>query len=562
MNAAEGIERGLALFAELLGEDPQLAGELRESRALFASAGAPTATPERELADRRHLEWFLFERPSEGLEGVPVEALQPAWRSRSGAELAPFAEAFLSSLAGVFEVTGVDAGRGLWLRDLAGLGEYPVQEPEAASAIESGDLVVGRMHPVQEGEFRLSPAAALFRDPALAEALRGDLERMRASRRGSLRIEQLELERLFFGAPRTPARATAHAGAPVGSSAILDGALTGAAGRATREAREALAREGLRPADADRLIEALERAARSREGARAEGDVVTEALNRLAFHTSVDLERARRILLDLWSVLVGRAGAGATVLGAKSAKAAAARAALEEFDRGRREGQDLEDLFRRLEADLGVDALPEEDDDEPAPDFPGVVGAMVEEFLWDTAREEGADAARRLSGLRRLARYGADIGVFENLGPHDLLDFAGRWVLDEREVRAAEEARELLDALAAFCRWCEERHALPLWNGFGRTLESLRGSLPRLAELVVALEPPALEEDEPYEVARVEPPDQAVVVDRHGEERRTDLDGTLARGLRPGDLLRARPADGRLAISACYPPELGSLRER
>ena len=56
--------------------------------------------------------------------------------------------------------------------------------------------------------------------------------------------------------------------------------------------------------------------------------------------------------------------------------------ALADFDAGREQGQDLEQLFDELERKLGV--APEAPEAEPGPPaFPGVVAALVGEFRWE-----------------------------------------------------------------------------------------------------------------------------------------------------------------------------------
>jgi hypothetical protein len=229
--------------------------------------------------------------------------------------------------------------------------------------------------------------------------------------------------------------------------------------------------------------------------------------------------------------------------------------ALAAFDRGRAEGKDLEQLFRDLERDLGIaDEESDEDSteaDDGAPDFPGVIGAMVEEFLWETEREHGEERARTWSVLRALGSYGRDIGVFEDLGYAHLLDFSARWLLDESGLSEA-EAGTLLEALTSFCQWCEERHDLPLRRVFGATLESLRRSLPRH----MALRNGGLtgSGSGPYRVIRVEP-NEALVSDGKSE-RAVTLSPHQAAHLRTGDLVRLSIERGRSLLGATYPGEL------
>src|SRR6185369_13207547 len=100
-----------------------------------------------------------------------------------------------------------------------------------------------------------------------------------------------------------------------------------------------------------------------------------------------------------------------------SADPEAVARAVAEFERKRKAGAPLEAAFQELERDLDLaDPTSANDEEEaPVPDFPGVVGAMIEEFLWET-RGDGDPGLER---LRSLGRHAADIGVFENLRGRD-----------------------------------------------------------------------------------------------------------------------------------------------
>ena len=542
--AQELVEQGLAIFEALVGEDPELEEEFQESQSLFSLTGADDRA-ERALATRRHLEWFLLERPSDHLGGVPAEVLMPEWHEQAREQGCAEPVSWLESFAGVFEVTSVESGRGLWATDLFGRGEYPIEEPNASLGIEKRDLLVGRVFPIGEGLFSLSPAAYYFRDPALLSAVCQDLERMRGARRGVLRIEQLELERLFFSSlPNKPApdsRVSADAGAD-----SID---------PLERCRADLRAAGLDAATAGQVLTRLA------ASGFAQPELVIEILNQLAFDTSVDLEEARRALTEAWGALAApRSTARAPGSGGRSDEARTAdevRAALDAFDRGRASGGDLDELLARLAGDLGVE--PDDDglDADDLPDFPGVVGAMVEEFLWDAEREQGAAAARRLAGLRRLSGYAANIGVFENLGRRDLLDFAGRWLLDEGDVADAGEADEVLAALEEFCAWCESRQAHPLVQLCGEMLERLRRSVPRLASARRLLQPHR-STDAPWDVVGSDGSDLHLRSE-DGRDRAVRVTPELAAALHEGDLVHAREGGDSLVVTRCYPAELREL---
>jgi|SRR5262245_5756153 len=525
----DSIERGLRRFHELVRADRRVEEEFECSRGEFFASPGASRTP---MAELRHLEWFLLERPSAVLGSTPVQAWQERWRGSSPEGDGELATSLLQSLPGAFEVTSLAPGGEVWVRDLFTLGEHPVVEASAQASLAVGDLLVGRLFPAGEGSFLFSPSVTVFRNAGLLAAVRSDLEGMRATRRGVLRVQQLELERLFHGpgAARIGARGVAEV---------------------RERARDELLKQGLSRKAVAGLLE------RVREAARAsKGRVITDILNRLAFETGVDLAQARLVLVDLWDAERQLRAEVAPVPETEAeGNHSDARTALATFDRGRAEGKDLEQLFRELERDLGIEDEGGDEDsletEDGAPDFPGVIAAIVEEFLWETEREQGSERARRWSVLRSLGTYGRDIGVFEDLGYAHLLDFSARWLLDESGISAA-EADALLEALTAFCQWCEERHDVPLWRKFGATLQSLRSSLPRH----IALRHGGLSDSGTgsYRVLRVE--EHEALVSDGKRERAVTLSPHQATHLRSGDLVRLALDRGRSLLGATYPGEL------
>lgn len=539
------LDRALERFAELVGEDPELEREFARSQRAFTAGAAGDA---RALAERRHLEWFVCERPSDRLEGVPADVLREDWLERAeggGAADEALLDAMLGSLASAFEIEAASPEGALFVRDVFGLGAYELVEPEVAGDLVPGDLLVGRVFPLRDGRHRLSPASTGFRDRSLAGALRDDVERLRAGRGGRvLRMEQCELETLFFrraDALRAP-RDEPHA----------------APARAAHEARAALSAAGLDEARAAGTVDAV--LSLARQPAPAAGEV-TEVLNTLAFETDVDLEVARRALAELWTAAAPSAAMPAPEAGAPSEPdeepGELAAAALRRFDEGRARGEDLEQLFRELERDLDVASPSDEDEGEPTPDFPGVVGAIVEEYLWDRERERGTaeSAAREL--LRELSRYASGIGVFEELGPRELLDFAARWLLEDSSVTDEADARSLLASLADFCRWVEERHAHPLWTAFEPQWRALAEAVPRLAPVRAALDRGREPDPGAWSVRAVDGT-HAVLASDEGRERRVDLAPSVLAQLRPGDLVRVVTRPDGLRLARVYP---GVVRE-
>jgi hypothetical protein len=543
------LERTFDWFEAALARDATLRREFGESRRVYFAHRGQGATLDA-LAHRRHLEWFLLERFSPGRSGVPIEVLLHEARAQAleadegeGTREVALA-AMLASLASVFEVTGVLPGEGAWVRDLAGGGEYALEEPEASYALEVGDLLVGRLFDVGDTLHRMSSAAGFFREKRLREAVERDLERARASRRGSLRLSQAELERMFWS-DGGDERQGAHPGA---------------------RARELLIGGGA-PADlVDSILADLAATPFDRERVlHGGGDALGHALDRLAFDTAVDLEAARQALFEAWAALAVERGAeerSGEPGAAERAREVDVAAAISAFDEGRQAGRDLEQLFQELERDLGLEGEDESEDD-PVPDFPGAVGAVVEEYLWDLARQGQHELAREHAALRKLGAFGTSIGVFENLTARDLLSFCAVWVPEFGELRKPGEALALLEALKAFCAWCEDQQDLTIAAEFGAIAEGLETSLPRVVQANRWCEPGQdLSAGKVHEVTGVQPGGVSVS-DSHGEEHEHIVDARLTADLRPGDRLRAElRADGKLRVLCCYPPQCARLQPR
>lgn len=531
----------------MIEADPGLRAELSACAATFGD-GDPGDADEGGLWRRRLLEWFVLERPGDGLRVPPLVGLLESATSRPPGDaraqrLLDAAAALRASLVGLFDVTGVEAGRGLWLSDLGARGEYPAAEQHAGELFRKGDLIAGRIYPLEDGSWHVSRAAAFFRSPELRAALVADIERARSQRRGAVRVSQLEIERMFFGAQRrTPQD-------PVG------------------DARALLLNAGVERDEVERVFDALALEPFDRELVlQGTHDFLAELLDRLAFETSVDLDHARRALTFAWEHLAQKGpGRGATIPRPNTASADVSRA-LADFERARASGVPLERAFHELETELQLEAETDDDDPsalEPAPDFPGVVGAVVEEFLWERSSVAGEALTSELESLRLLSSFAAPIGVFENLGQRDLLAYTCHWLPESDALPSADAARAHVGALSRFCRWVEETHGLPLHSQFKPTLNGLQNSLPRLVEAnrrrTRASDPAT---GELYECLAVDGT-RARLRDRAGNERSVDLDPDLASWLRAGDHLRARAHDdGRAAVYCCYPPEARGLVAR
>jgi hypothetical protein len=531
----------LALFQALIAESAGLAEEFAASRLQFfgpLGERAAKSEDERLRATRRHLEWFVLERPCEVLGGAPVEALRAEWMERADPVQRECYDALLGSRAGLFEVLEITPGEGFLLNDLGGGGRLAVPYSGAEIELAPGDLAVGRVFPLPGGSTHLSYAAGFYRDPALLAAVRSDMERSRAEVRGMVHVGQLDLEQMFHSAHGTL--------------------------RPEDLALQELVTAGLSAAQAQALLTELDpRASREEFGA-----LVSELLDSVAFDTDADLDVVRRTLLALHATTSDEPAPAAAARATESPQrsgptegAPDVATALAEFERRRAQGGDLDQLFDELEHDLGLEAVPGEDDPGEAPDFPGVVGAMVEEFLWETGRTDPATAERLAAPLRLFGTYGAPLGVFEDLSGRELLDFAARWCLEEGALDGAPAARELLAALEAFSAWCAAGHGLDLREGYETSLTDLGRSLPRMAALRShAFREPAGAGERDLYVLRRDESGRASVRDRRGEPVELDLGTALEAGLEDGDLVRVVHLEsGGLAIDGCFPPECAQL---
>jgi len=525
MNVSDTIERALLELERRALAHTGLRAEFEASRAHFVRGGGPFDDD----AQRRHREWFLLERTSGALGDIPLHAFAGALVEAGGAT-ADVVPALLDSRIGVYEVQDVEAGRGLWLFDVLGLGSLPIREERASIELVPGDLVVGRLYSAIDGVFVMSSAMGVFRSSGLVDALRADVERLRNGRRGSLRIAQDELEVMFFGVAE-----------PVDVDA------------SAARAREQLALAGFDDEDFAELSSDLRAAlAGDKELASA---AIEETLERAAFESEADLDALRRALADWWGALLARSAAprGSSTAERESAARRAqaardAREALAAFDAGRAQGRDLDALFGQLEADLGLDRE-ESEDPGAAPDFPGVVGAMVAEFAWEReCASPGSTAALRPHLDALAARY-ESFGVFEELRARHLLEFATTADLS-LVPEGQSTCADLLAALSAFAQWAEREHDHALWRDVAGPFAELERELPRTRRVNARLQRLDQLGWAPNTRARFDASSSRA--DVRNESLAIDMTGGVE-GLADGDWLVGRTRAGRFEVALVLP---------
>lgn len=567
---SDAIERCLEALARLVRADEALSPAFEASIETFFRGPAPNSgsVGETLLAARRHLEWFLLEATVEGAPGVVLDHLAEAYgkdAARAAAEddealpmeaASSAFEALLRSHTGIFEVEEV-RDEGAWIRDATGFGTFAlVGAPVERGVLGAGDLVVGRLYPDGDGQHLASPAAAVVRGPEVVAAIARDIEEVRARSAGKvLRISQGELEAMFFGGGAIPGVAP-ESPSPIRRDPleILMGAGLGA-----NRSKAILARLAREPRDPSRLVHGGE-------------DALGRILDELAFETDVDLAAARVAIIQAWEALSDEPAEGAAEPTAAVEPSAAA--AVDRFKEARDRGGDPAELIAALQRDLGIDEDDDGPGDVPAPDFPGVVGAMIDEMRWELGATRPDFDVEALGPLRHLATFARPIGVFEELRGADLFKFSTFWLQETRALTSDDEARGLVGALREFCEWALDAHEVDLGSEFLDALDGLETSLPRMRRANDALGEPAaatpaedgdvgqLYEVETLGAARADEFEDSEdrLRTQGGETLRVLIDDDLRPHLEPGDRLRAEIAlMGDVRVFCCYPPESRAL---
>ncbi len=584
---SEAIERCLELLTSEVRSHAGLSSEFEQSIRTFFRGAAPSGGGPLDvlLAGRRHLEWFLIEHHSAAFPGLIADHLREAYaaqlQSISDAEddaselvdaLQGAFEALLKSHTGIFEVEEVREGAGAWLRDVTGFGSFALAGPGLAKSLKGGELFVGRLYPAGEGVHVASPAAAIVRGPEVVSALQRDLERIRDASTGKvLRVSQGELEAMFFGAGGSEVRAGGSSLAsqqkPSSEDPIADALhLLRGAGFGAERARRTVRLLAQEPRDPSKLI-------------HGHSDVLARLLEEIAFDTELDLDTSRRALMEAWEVISAPTevrskapAAPASPDAPADADEIARLAAIEAFAAARERGQDASALVKDLERDLGLDPSDGDGPEVPAPDFPGVVAAMIEEMKWELGATRPGFDVESLAPLSLFATFAQPIGVFEELRGRDLFQFATFWLQERRALKSDDQAVALVVAMREFCEWALDAHEVDLGSEFMDALDGLESSLPRTRRLNAAIEAPAsdAETGELYEIETLG--DAAAEEFESSEDRVRTLGGdtmtvilpdALRAELRIGDRIRATVRlTGHADVLCCYPPESRALAAR
>ena len=475
----------------------------------FEEFGSPGDMADESAKRRRHQEWYLLERASDQLGGVPLEAFfQDAGdqgESIAGnldeVSAAACYAAMRASRAGVYVVSEVEPGEGILIEDLLGRGRYEIPDPLLAAEIatRTGDLIVGRLYPhdyPSEGEkttWVLSPVALNIRNPKLLVALKRDVEAMRSRSQGALRMSQKDLEFMFFSEQiRLEKSPAPGAEVQLPSAAELEMKL-----------REQLSANGITVEDVDEFVRVLRRTPVPESAITAGGnDPVGWIMDELAFETDVNLVETQKAITILWNAFDREAKArdGYSQLEASPDEESPdeesvrlRKEALAKFDAGREQGKDVELLFKELEATLDVLDDEETEDSTKVPDFPGVLGALCQEFLWDGARlanRELEEFSKQHKCLELFVQFGSFIGLAEELSANHVAIFLSRWLWEApRDGGGDYDFEQMGSSLEAFCRWLDKDHGLGgLWDEAAVLVSGASSQLGRLQRLNLALQ--------------------------------------------------------------------------
>ena len=468
--------RLVAELARSVSQNPRLSGELQRARRQFF--GEDEAQLVDQAAEHRFAEWFLFERESESLGAVPTDV--PPY--------AEMMEQLDESFAGVFLVEGVSPE--VTARDIQN-GE--LLELDDAKALQTGDLLVGRLYQTDKERWTTSAATPALRPGrALAEAFLADLQKVELGRR----LQQIELEHLLL---------KPHGGVIVSDAPDVQG-----------PAPSPLVPLEHLEADLDQLLRSVgdrhdaEAISQQLAAAPRPGALIGPLLDQLAFDTDVDLDKARRLMLEIWNA--HHAGAAAEPDGPAAPPPGPPGESLGEqlvrkLDEGLGNKQDVEELFRQMEQMASIEAEEDEDDedDEDEQDRArsaalveqlssedgdsGDLAPLVTEFQWETQAADPEDSPLWLwVELQRNAPVpNTDV---ESIASKDVLRLLLHVYLRSAPAERARHVRSAFDEVTRFYDWLSVTQEIDVRSTLAECEGTLLSDLDRLQAAGVALSTP------------------------------------------------------------------------
>ena len=466
---AESAESIQALLARLMGtvrENETLTTELLRAEREFFPIGGKVGEEDR-MGHVRFAEWYLLERESEVLGGVPVDCL----------EIDPIEQdPLLDSLVGIFQVTAREAD-GYRIEDLQDGRSHDLQFIEGFELLQE-DVIIGRLYLGKLDTYNASIALACQRNAGpLAEALKRDLKAMSLSRR----MTQGEVEHIMFrGRGARPAEVPM--GIPLERlEADLESCL--------REGQ--IGEEQLGVTEVSAALKAAERP----------GQVIGPLLDRIAFDSDADLERVQRLMLQMYShhhpveethavspeppvqematepptepppgLPPESPGPPTRDLDSESRGTLGADIA-RRIQRGLDDKENITEVFADVNRMVGEDEV---EDEEPwdAPSGDGDLHLLVTEFLWESKGSAG-DAAVLEAFIQTQREAAVPHLDLESISSSDLLRTLLQSYLESALGQRGQAVARVYAVLESFYRWADETQSMEVLG----TLEEVNASL-------------------------------------------------------------------------------------
>ncbi len=497
----EAFQASLVALTHFIRLDKQLSKGLAKGRLEFFGTGDPQldsredGEPAETPKAARFLEWFALDRAFGDGAAAPIHpfvangcpGLEPA--------LQMYARGLADSRPGIYLVRDLDDS-GMDVEDSLTGERLSVLLPDGERMVEAGDTLLGRLLPLPESDLWLtSDATERIGGSAIYDAFVEDVERTRLSAgpESVARVHQLDLE-ILLGM----ARGEIAGGHEEDNCERLEAELAAMLQGVSHEIPHV-----------DEILQAL------RTGPSL-GSIMGPLLEDLAFHTDLDIEATRRLLLDLWNVYEGESpedrssgepedleeDAGRMPLDTSSADgtpmspdgeeipvAQLGARLLEELEAGQAKGEKADVLFARLEQMIDGQAAAEREESAGPPariewqtSDEGDLEALLAEYLWERDRigqALDADAIQRLQAYMRTL-IGLRIHQIQNL---DELGLARSLVQLWAEGKIA-EVHELMRDLVEWESWLTQVQEIP----FGTELEPFRQALMEDSQRIAKIE--------------------------------------------------------------------------
>ncbi len=537
----------LVRLAEFCKLDKLLAEEIDRAKDEWFGSSVPSAG----ISMQRFLEWFTLERQAEGTGGAPVHAWYRHGFPGLPDGLKPWGRALLESYSDICLLSDSDGGVGTIASSIDG-EERALLLPPDDGRLRVGDSLVGRFFQVPGVDaFLASETVEVFRGSAVYHA-----QSLSETEPGDTALSQLSLER-FLEVTRS------HAPRSLDS---------------LRSDFEAVLAGTERLPDFDELLHAFSSAVQP-------GQVMGPFLEQLAFESSVNIEQAQRLCLELWNHLHETSDNGEETHAAEGedsrrrrpmpdsvlSKDPTAHEApkpkpyrsgkelLAEIEAAEARGERLADVLDRISSELGNDpedaaglGVPASVNWETEDD--GKLEILGTEFLWER-RQVGKEDGRVGEGLKSVLKSFAAAKLDE---PERIeRAFLARalcplWLEDNSH------GLEVLRLFVDFSTWLETEQELPLSFPIQGFLAELEVEHERISDSIEILAKHAAEADEPlrpYHVERETEDGWSVRAVAKRSEGRTDAE------LVEGDLLYGTPSRDGLGFAPglrILPPLLAS----